>query len=709
MPGQDFLATIKLVLDKTGVTSGMSATKGEIESTQIAFPWDRGAEESMKKVETIALDGFAQISRKSTEILGKQGEVIGTRLVTGYRNADGAIRTVTQTIDNQGKVIRQYASDMTKADSSVNQFALSLRRALIVAPVWMVTREVTKQIIDFFKDGMTYMLETDKATNNLTASLYQMGQTGSQAIEGIVKNMKNLSIETGKSTASLINIVANVNRILQDTTKSQIVATEATKLSIETGANAEKLAETMAFLYKLQGDSLKGLTTDTQKFQEISSLLYATQAKTPGGMEKLSSDIRSFAATMSIADFGLENTIRLMGVFESTGVTSGQTLKTGLMKILTNLDDVSKMLGIDLPQSTSSADAFRIVLEKLSSAMQPGYKGTNIYQTLKEIFGGAGGRGALNISALAKDINSVQAALAGTGVTAEERNLQIKQLHDVSLEADYQLGIFKNLKDQLGETFLTGLLGGKDFGTGLKTLNDDLKRMEDMFNKIGKGIRSIAFGEWIKDALPILKLIPNQQTKIEENLNSQLSTETKINAEIEKKNTLITQTNILTKKQADELENLIIRYAKAKPEEREGLRRQIELTQMPPEQQVMAFRQGGKDRDLMMEMTSKLDENVRERMAGIIASEQGIYTHGRFSAFEKGTGEGFLKPGEQPIVINPKGADKIELTVNLGVYGEKLMKGTAEEISKQIEDALLNDEVFKKAFLKDGGKYIQSQ
>lgn len=448
----EFLARIKLVLDKTGVTEGMKTVASDIEGTKVKLPWDMNTQQLTAGAE------------KLKQLWG---------LVT---------------------------PEVHKSVDAMGDFEKALRRAFIVAPVWMATREIMKETINFIKEGIKHILDTETATHNLTASLNVMGESGKIAIAGIVDNMHNLSIETGKSEASLINIFAAVNKILGDTTKSQIVVTEATKLSLETGSDAAKIAESMAFLYKLQGDSLKGVTTDTQKFQEISALLYATQAKTPGGIEKLMVDIKAFQATMNVTDFGLENTIKLFGAFESAGISNSMALRTGLLRILTNLNDTSKMLGITFPETATSAEIFVKVLEKLGIALKiPGQQG-NIYNVIKDVFGGAI-RGGTNLGSLAKDLERVQEAFSGKGVTERERYLQAKQLEDINDEASHQIDLFITLKKQLGDAFITGILGGKDFASFLREINASAEKAEIIFQGLGTSLKWI--GTAIKYAIPM--------------------------------------------------------------------------------------------------------------------------------------------------------------------------------------------------------------
>jgi len=589
--------------------------------------------------------------------------------------------------------------DVAPAAKGMGDFERALRRAAIVAPIWMAARTVIKETLAFIRDGVQYIFALEDAMHNVTSTLQEFGKNGKENMQILVEGFHNLAIESGKSETNIANAFAGVNRVLQDRERSMIATTEATKLSIETGADAAKLAETMGFLYKLQGDSLKGLTTDTEKFQDISTLLYITQAKTPGGIEKLIGDIKGFAAAMNVTDFGLENTIRLFGALESAGVSNTMALRTGLLRLLTNLDDASKMLGISFPENVSSAEVFLKVLERLSTAMKtPGEK-AGVMGVLKDLFGSVI-RGGTNLGSLAKDIDSVQAALAGKGVTTAERGLQLEQLKMITEEADHQVKVFQELRNQTAKTFMSGLLGGKDLGQGMTDLNKGVKENVTIFGDLGKMIREFATAKWFTSMFPGMTQISAQE-QINKNLKEQVSTEKEIVNEKVKQNKETSSAILMTKKQAEEVEDLLLQYEKATPEEKPGLRRKIELSQMTEENQMFAFSTSKEDRAALLEMSSKLTDSVKQAMAGMISYEQGIYTQGRFSPFLNEPEKGGLTSNN----ITNIGAKEVNVSVNLAGAAMPTPEEMITLITNEMGKTLLADE----EFLNSLGKKLPSK
>jgi hypothetical protein len=175
---------------------------------------------------------------------------------------------------------------------------------------------------------------------------------------------------------------------------------------------------------------------------------------------------------------------------------------------------------------------------------------------------------------------------------------------------------------------------------------------------------------------------------------------------------------MLSKKQANELENLVLKYAKAAPGERRKIGREIELAQMTPEAQVSAFTSGmSGDRKLLLEMMPKLSEEVRSQLTGIIARESGLNLGGRFGTAQGNapeypgwvTGSSALARAQATaasgnINVSNKAADIIQLYIDS--KGEKDTKAMIEVIKNAIENKLLTDEDFQKAFGKQIGNKV---
>jgi len=452
MAGQDYLAKIKLSLEgQEQVISGLKNTQQEAQKLA---------------------------STKITTAFDKEGIAAGA--------------TVVQTFKDAGK-------EATNAKAKVSELGLAFRRAFIVAPVWMVARQILQEMISFVTEGVQHYIDTEKAVLNVRSALLAMGQAGTGTIADLTERFHALSVETGNAESKIMNTYASVNRILGNTEKSFMATNAAVKLGEATGTDAAKIAETLAYLYKLQGDTIKGASTDTQKFAELQVMLYAAQAKVPGGIEKLNSELMAGIPIMKEANLSIEDFIKLNIAMNQAGITTSQTLKTGLMKVLTNLPQITQQLNI--APNTQPLEVFMTALERMSNL----YKQGNLSafgNAIKDIFGGIRGG---QIAVLASDIETLRKSMSEPFVTPQATYEYNTQLKEVSASSNHQIEIFQNLKKQAGDAFITGILGGKDFAEAMKNLNTTMDSSATILHGIGVGLRQ--FGGYLKELTPGLNFI----------------------------------------------------------------------------------------------------------------------------------------------------------------------------------------------------------
>lgn len=406
------------------------------------------------------------------------------QVVSGLGQTSTAAKTAFSAVNTEAKKSINQMGDLEKA----------IRRAFIVAPVWMAARAVLQQVNYFISEGIQYYLATEKAILNVKSSLQLMGDTGAGAIDSLTKRFHSLSLATGQAEASIANTYANVNRILGDTEKSYLATNAAVKLGEATGADAAKIAESLAYLYKAQGDTIKGAATEEGKFLNLQIMLYAAQAKIPGGIEKLSSELMAGIPIMKEANISIEDFIKLTIALNQSGITTSQTLKTGLMRVLTNLPDITKQLNI--PATTKPFDVLLIALERMSTLYKSGDL-TGFGSAVKEIFGGIRGG---QFATIATDIDKLKISLEKPIVNERSLLLYNDQLKAIDESAGHQIEFFQNLKKQAGDAFITALLGGKNFDDAMKNANITLANGMGLLENFGKLANSIS-NIWKKTSL----------------------------------------------------------------------------------------------------------------------------------------------------------------------------------------------------------------
>jgi len=658
------------------------------------------------------------------------------------------------------KAMAGTGEETVKASKGMADFGKAMSRALIVAPVWMAMRAAIQQVTYFVQEGIQYYLETEHSMHNVNAAMQELGSSSSTTMPRLIEQFHILSSETGKSEGAIANVFAEMVRVLGDSNTAWTASEAAQRLSIATGGDAAKIAETLGMLYKSNGETLNQAATETQRFKDLQVMLYEAQSKTPGGIEKLNANLLAGIPIMATANISIEDFIKLNSAMAAAGITSGMALKTGLTKIITNLSEVSNQMGLSFSKNTPTMTVFMSVMEKLGAAMKTGEQGS-VGKVIKDVFGGVRGG---QIAAMAKDIETLQKNMNTPLVNDRSIALYAEQIKQVTEGVDFQGQLFLNLKKQAGDAFITGIMGGNNFAEALKNAN---KIMEDsalyaqslggVLNATWRTLGAISTAgvtEGIKGEegrATAAEKTYEYESKILEALKGQMTAQemimltgeieiTKDGRTLEQKKELIELLKLqvgkeqavtkakedqvkvdndavmLGKEQSKELESLLMKYASAKPGDRKDLRREIELTQMSSESQITAFNNNsGNDRKLMLSMQSKLEETTRNAMAGTIARENGISVGTRFGQGQPMSIQdqypgwnmggspwaavGKMGAGSQVpgmTTINSKGADTIN--INLAVEAGKAYEETIKKLNEEIMNKILTNPNFQKAF-----------
>jgi len=180
MTSAEFIAKIKLVLEGSGqVTQGVQTVSKEIDKLsekQVQFPWTEKMNKSLEQgkgaVTDFAkeLDGFTKVGQKVNTIY-EGGNAVGARAVQIYKNQSGAIKEISTNFDKNGTVIKQGLTDISKgatgAAGMMEQFGLAMRRALIVAPVWMLMRAGMMAVFNTIRDQVKFLISLEEAMTRI--------------------------------------------------------------------------------------------------------------------------------------------------------------------------------------------------------------------------------------------------------------------------------------------------------------------------------------------------------------------------------------------------------------------------------------------------------------------------------------------------------------------------------------------------------------
>lgn len=213
MNGNDFLARIKLVLDgKDQAIAGLKEVDDAMKPTvgkQVDFPWLKRLEKQLPIIRTSVQDfsnelkGFTVAGSQLNKVWS-EGNIVGSKSIQTYKNSAGAIKQVTTDFDKGGKVIGQSLKEIDKnasqGASAMNQLGLAMRRALLVAPVWLALRAAMMAVLQLVKDQVKFLIDLENAMTRIKI----VGKGTEEEFDNLKDSLIALSIAYGTSATDAL-------------------------------------------------------------------------------------------------------------------------------------------------------------------------------------------------------------------------------------------------------------------------------------------------------------------------------------------------------------------------------------------------------------------------------------------------------------------------------------------------------------------------
>jgi TP901 family phage tail tape measure protein len=500
----EFLAKIRLALEgKEEVVGGLvevQQTTQQMTSKQVEFPWLQNlpSQTAAAKASVVEfgkeLEGFAQVGQKLNTVW-TNGEPAGAKSIQIFKNQAGAIKQVTTEFDNGGKVIGQSLQQIYKGASQsagiMEQLGLAMRRALIVAPVWMIMRAAIQGVTSTISDGFATMENFDKAMIKNKAVILTTGQSVNSAMAELGDTIRTFSKDSGVSLDTIAKAFYRFGTVGIQFKDAMGGAIASTKLAMATQGDADTIARALAMTYRLLGDTVDSSLSPMEKQEAIAGRIFKLWKTNAFEANEFAQSLGNFVGTAKIANFTADQTVTLLAALGTAGVQGargGTLLRSAVQKLVENLGQLAPLLGLSVnPEVENLFDVLMRVLGALHSLSQTKGIPTAALDAMREIFGGT--RGTQPIAALNALFESLTKDLSEVGKNSENISLLNSRVEEVKNSISGQLEIFRNYKKLIGEAFVVGVVGGADFKDSLKDINAFLKDSIDNVQAFGGALR----------------------------------------------------------------------------------------------------------------------------------------------------------------------------------------------------------------------------
>ena len=401
------------------------------------------------------------------------------------------VANMTKTITGN---TQKMSTTFTKATGKTNDLMKALKRAAIVAPVWLALRAVMMKTIRTIADGNKAWGEWDRALIKSKAVIHTTTMSISNAYVRLQDEVEALSLKTGISLDKITNAFFRFGTLGTGFEESLAGMTASVNIALALGGNLEQVVRPLAFAYDLLGETMDATKTPMENMTELGSKMFAIWKINAFEIDGFSQALLNFLPTANAMNFTLDETTSLLAAMSSSAILAGRggrLLRQSVLRLTANLGKLGSELGLAVnPELESSNEILLKVLGRIkelgeSASVQKASK------ALTAIFGGArmgeAARGLISVYDLLEQ--NIDITTASGEVLDKQMKDYADRLKEVEDSLGRQMDISKNLDTQLGRVFLKGTFGGKEYAETLKLINKAKTGLLPVIENLAKATR----------------------------------------------------------------------------------------------------------------------------------------------------------------------------------------------------------------------------
>ncbi len=408
------------------------------------------------------------------------------QFTTVLRGVNGELTTVRQTVAGTGKNIKVLNQTVRTGANVSRTFGQNLatlaKRAALTIPLWFALRRGVGAVISTIRDGLTAIVDFDRALQKARRNLQGTAQEIEQNFGILRQEVTKLSLETGKSVEDITNAFQKFATVGFDFETSLAGANNATKLSILLFGDAEETAFAFARSMRVLVDTSKDAKPASDQLAEVMALTAELWKANAFELSELTQSLEKFAPVAKTAGFSAAETVKVLSALSTAGVRAGRggrLLRTSIVRLVTSTDKLAASLGIKVnPEVDRTFDLFIKTLDVLGKTRKEAGKVAPAFEkVVKSIFGLRSSDAIKGLLALDKNLKQVLATTADVG----QFNKEFEEVNKTVFQLVAQ---FRNFNKEIGKAFVTGLVNGENF-------KDSLEEILEVQQQIIKNARAI--------------------------------------------------------------------------------------------------------------------------------------------------------------------------------------------------------------------------
>lgn len=358
----------------------------------------------------------------------------------------------------------------------VDDYIMAIKRVAIVVPVWMAARAAISAVSQVIRNGLQIYMDTESQLAR--AQRVTRGVTGD--MEGAMALLSLKAREFTKTHSGMakdvIEAYYRMSTAGHDFNKSLSASIPIVKLALSTGTDVGKVGESVAGIYNVLGDTIKGTNSEEEKMYKLVSILGRAYTEHQIEIDQVTAAIGTSGAMAKSFGLDLVDLVSVLSIAHDNLIKSskaGTLFGRSLQDLAKNLPKVEAILGQQF-KSNEPIKWFQVFLQLIEKFKRAGATTPEIYQKLSEIFGLVSKR---EVMILIRQFDKLKATHEDLNKVTEDYINNLSDVEDKILPRQLE-NLRKNLSYLIAD-FVTGVIGARDFASGLADINQELSRWSE--------------------------------------------------------------------------------------------------------------------------------------------------------------------------------------------------------------------------------------
>lgn len=392
------------------------------------------------------------------EMLQKQGVKLSNeqkKLLKDARRSIPIFNRQAMSIARSEEELKNLAKTAKVAGKRFRIYNKQLASSIIDNLRFVQSMTIVTSVIFGAQMAFTELIEESRALARTYTVMRSSTMSFAEVQEVVKDRVREAAIAFGESVETTSEVVKQLGSAGFSTETALSALNETMKLVVATQADAESATRTVAGIYRVFGDQIRGAGSEAQAFRQINDVLISVYRNHQVELDELTQGFKFAGAAANAVGISFQDTAAFLSVLNDNMIksgTAGRSLQVIFSQLAKKSDDFSEAFGIALDPDKTLDEQFLKILEGVNKRLSTGALSA---RELKKRFDVFGLRGARSFITLSQKFEDVQKAVKELNEEAEGTGAALSKIVRDSLVKEFEsakqalLGIVRTFEKPL--------------------------------------------------------------------------------------------------------------------------------------------------------------------------------------------------------------------------------------------------------------------